>query len=87
MIGHVLWGGGQTTSFRLGGHPGRSVELYVKYRPPLCIKIYSSVPVFTDSSLAFLNELRRRLLNMTFSLLPGHGAVFVYLETAIFLEV
>lgn len=44
--------------------------------------IYSSVLVFTDSSLAFLNKLRRRLLNITFSLRPGHGAVFAHLEAA-----
>lgn len=59
----------------------------MKYRPPLYITIYSSVPVLTDSSLAFLNKLRRRSLNITFSLRPGHGAVFVHLENAIFLEV
>lgn len=46
--------------------------------PPTYLKV---------SSLAFLNKLRRRLLNMMFSLLPYHGAVLVHLEAAIFTEV
>ena len=79
---YVLCERDRTTSFSAGGHPGRPVELYVKYRPPLCITTYRSVLVFTDSSLAFLNRLRRRLLNMTFSLLPGQGVVFVHLAMA-----
>lgn len=49
--------------------------------------MYSSVLVFTDSSLAFLIKLRRRLLNITFSLRPGHGAIFVHLEAAMIIKV
>ena len=59
----------------------------MKYRPSLCITIYSSVSIFTNSLLTFLNKLRRRLLNITFSLLSSHDIVFVHLKAIIFLEI